>query len=42
MPKPRMTGITLRKEVAYLLRTKAEQANMGLNELLEATLIRPS
>jgi hypothetical protein len=42
MPKPGMAGITLRKEVAELLRTKAKEANMGLNEFLETTLIGPS
>jgi len=42
MPKPGMTGITLKNEIADLLRAKAKQANMGLNEFLEATLIGPS
>jgi len=42
MPKPGMTGITPRKEVAELLRTKAKQANMDINECLEATLTGPS
>ncbi len=32
----------MRKEVAELLRTKAKQANMDINECLEATLTGPS
>ena len=42
MPKKGMTAITFRTEIAELLRTKAKQAGMGLNEFLETTLIGPS
>ena len=42
MPKKGMTAITFRTEIAELLRTKAKQANMGINTYLEATLIGPS
>ncbi|MGF3521715.1 MAG: hypothetical protein ACQXXJ_01295 [Candidatus Bathyarchaeia archaeon] len=34
MPKPGMTGICLKTEVAGLLRTKAKEANMGNKRLL--------
>jgi len=34
MPKEGMTGITLRNEVADLLRTRAKAMGMGLNEFL--------
>ena len=34
MPKPGYTCVTLRKDVARLLRSKAQQSNLGLNELL--------
>jgi len=42
MPKKGMIGITLRKEVAELLRERAKVARMGLNEFLEVMLIGPS
>jgi len=46
MPKPGMTGICLKTEVAELLRTKAKEANMGINDfltflLMEKPLDRP-
>ncbi|MFQ6032914.1 MAG: hypothetical protein ACE5K2_08345, partial [Candidatus Zixiibacteriota bacterium] len=42
MPKPRMTGIWLKTEVAELLRSKAREAHMGLNDYLTKLLIAPS
>ena len=42
MPNPGMTGITLKQEVADLLRTKARRANMGLNDYLTKMLIGSS
>jgi len=47
MPKPGMTGICLKTEVAELLRTKAKEANMGINDfltflLMEKPLDRPA
>ena len=42
MPKPGMTGICLKTEVANLLRAKAREANMGLNDYLTAILMAPS
>jgi hypothetical protein len=39
MPKPGMTGICLKTEVAELLRTKAKEANMGINDYLTALLM---
>ena len=42
MPKPGMTGLCLKTEVATLLRDKAENANMGLNDYLTALLLGPS
>ena len=42
MPKPGMTGLCLKQEVADLLRTKAQSANMGLNDYLASMLIAPS
>jgi len=42
MPKPGMTGISLKQEVADLLRAKAKSANMGLNDYLTSILIGPS
>ncbi|MGB9671532.1 MAG: hypothetical protein ACPLZY_00115 [Candidatus Norongarragalinales archaeon] len=38
MPKPGMTGICLKTEVAELLRTKAKEAKMGINDFLAALL----
>jgi len=40
MPKPGMTGICLKTEVAELLRTKAKEANMGINDYLTAFLMK--
>jgi hypothetical protein len=42
MPKPGMTGICLKQEVAELLRSKAKTSNMGLNEYLTNLLLGPS
>ena len=42
MPKPGMTGLCLKQEVADLLRTKAQSVNMGLNEYLASMLIGPA
>ena len=42
MPKPGMTGICLKTEVAELLRAKAKEANMGINNYLTALLLGPS
>ena len=42
MPKPGMTGICLKTEVAELLRTKAKEADMGINDFLTALLLGPS
>ena len=42
MPKPGMTGICLKTEVAELLRAKAQEANMGINNYLTALLLGPS
>ena len=40
MPKPGMTGICLKTEVAELLRAKAQEANMGLNDYLTTILLK--
>jgi len=42
MPKPGMTGICLKNEVADLLRNRARSAGMGLNEYLTNMLIGPA
>ena len=42
MPKIGMTGLCLKTEVAELLRAKAKEANMGLNDYLTAMLMGPS
>ena len=42
MPKPGMTGICLKTEVASLLRARAQQASMGLNDYLTSLLLGPS
>lgn len=42
MPKPGMTGITLRKDVAELVRSKAAAANQGLNDYLLSLMMGPS
>jgi len=39
MPKPGMTGICLKTEVAQLLRAKAKEASMGINDFLMALLM---
>jgi len=39
MPKPGMTGICLKTEVAQLLRAKAKEAKMGINDFLTALLM---
>ncbi len=39
MPKPGMTGLCLKTEVAELLRAKAKEANMGINDYLTAILL---
>ena|GEM_PF-1929406 len=39
MPKPGMTGICLKTEVAELLRAKAREANMGLSDYLTVILM---
>lgn len=41
MPKLGMAGICLKTEVANLLRSKAQNANMGLNEYLTSLLLGP-
>jgi len=40
MPKQGYTGICLKTEVAELLRTKAKEANMGINDFLTALLMQ--
>ena len=42
MPKLGMTGICLKTDVADLLRSKAQAANMGLNDYLTSLLSGPS
>jgi len=42
MPKPGMTGICLKTEVAELLKAKAKEANMGINDYLTALLMEIS
>jgi len=42
MPKPGMTGLCLKTEVAELLRAKAREANLNLNEYLTTLLLGPS
>ena len=42
MPKQGMTGLCLKTEVANLLRDKAENADMGLNDYLTTLLLGPS
>jgi len=39
MPKPGMTGICLKTEVAQMLRTKAKEAKMGINDYLTFLLM---
>ena len=39
MPKKGYTGISLKTEVAELLRSKAKAANMGLNDYLTSMLL---
>ena len=40
MPKSGMTGLCLKTEVAELLRAKAREANMGINDYLTALLTK--
>ena len=42
MPKQGMTGLCLKTEVANLLRSKAENANMRINDYLTTLLLGPS
>jgi len=42
MPKPGMTGICLKTEVAEPLRAKAKEANLSLNDYLTTKLLGPS
>ena len=42
MPKPSMVGVSLKREVAQLLRAKAKEANMGINDFLIALLMEKS
>jgi len=42
MPKPGMTGICPKDEVANLLRAKAKAANLGLNDYLTSILMAPA
>ena len=39
MPKPGMAGLTLKREVYMLLKAKAREAGMGINQYLETLLI---
>ena len=39
MPKQGYTGLCLKREVAELLRAKAREANMGINDFLTALLL---
>ncbi|KPV62383.1 MAG: putative transposase DNA-binding domain protein [Candidatus Bathyarchaeota archaeon BA1] len=39
MPKPGMAGLCLKTEVANLLRAKAKEANMGVNDFLTTLLL---
>ncbi|MEM2506194.1 MAG: hypothetical protein QXF61_04035 [Nitrososphaeria archaeon] len=39
MPKPGMTGLCLKTEVAELLRAKAKEAKMGINDFLTDLLM---
>ena len=42
MPKQGYTGVCLKTEVAQLLRAKAKEANMGINDFLTALLMEKS
>ena len=42
MPKEGMTGLTLKIEVAELLRSQAKNAGMGINDYVTAILMGPS
>jgi hypothetical protein len=42
MPKQGYTGLCLKREVAELLRAKAREAKMGINDFLTALLLGPS
>ncbi|MCX8171042.1 MAG: hypothetical protein N3E47_03580 [Candidatus Bathyarchaeota archaeon] len=39
MPKPGMVGLTLKREVYVLLKARAREAGMGVNQYLETLLI---
>ena len=42
MPKRGYVSLTLKREVADLLRARAKQAHMGINDLLETLLLGQS
>ena len=42
MPKHGYVSLTLKREVADLLRARAKQAHMGINDLLETLLLGQS
>jgi len=42
MPKQGYMGLCLKREVAELIRAKAREANMGINDFLTALLLGPS
>jgi hypothetical protein len=42
MPKPGMTGLCLKQEVADLVRRRAQDAGQGLNDYLSSLLLGPS
>jgi hypothetical protein len=42
MPKPGMTSLCLKQEVADLVRKRAAANNQGLNEYLSSLLLGPS
>jgi hypothetical protein len=42
MPKQGYTGLCLKREVAELIRAKAREAKMGINDFLTALLLGPS
>ncbi|MEM1581956.1 MAG: hypothetical protein QXK89_05540 [Candidatus Bathyarchaeia archaeon] len=39
MPKPGMAGLTIKKEVYVLLKAKAQEAGIGINQYLENLLL---
>jgi hypothetical protein len=42
MPKPGMTGLCLKQEVADLVRKRAQDAGQGLNDYVSSLLLGPS